>query len=1280
MFIKIMIFTFITSMASAHANEWIKISPLSYCSQFHIEYNAQNSQQLRYRPAPGADYITHTGALDNINDLSSMTDVLINAADKFCPMGVNSYQDLKLVCNIPENDIKPFSDEYAGLLKDIINVINQSGDSCSDVIPYIQIQNEITQLRGDELISFKNHKSIFKMFVGEEKEKLLDHFYECGGEKGSSQFIENLIILETRNACLFPKPQGLLTFEQTKAVAKNISEAYPNLGVLNLANKSDDIIKNTVIQFTQKILQEQLTEILGPDANKEEFIKKLDITRDLKNISASKTLDYASYILKIDAPLEIVDKALPHLVSTNLEKTLPKDMPESEKQKILNELILPQVTQKYNSCIKDLKETVKYPNPFKGKRAFKKLVSHRKELEKKFCEQNPTSCEKQICGPSINLGSTNPEKTDMAQIQACLISSVIDSTKPLLEVVIASQKSTFKEHFEMNDIMINSMTEASYEQFYQCADTEVKKKAKREYNEGFTKNLTALYPLSVDDFKRVLDKCSIETEKELTTDFVSLLLGNNSAVQDKFSSNKVANIHGSNIDESIKELTQNIISESVPPCISEQQRKSSRGANYKVATINCRAAIEIEAGTRLIEKAIEETFTENEIPRDIANKEIEIFKKCSIKSKEDFTDSLFNIKHRTPVYDESTAASYLERNHSFFKCVKNMVFNSADLITNKSIDKIIKENEKKLSNPNLFKSLKPEVVSKTKQCFTKGINSIQSWPKFIEFNSNKGLESLQEKCTQSATEFLLPKLIISEATTLLSKLDSTRILTKDEINLVLEDVSNDFIKEYNIEMPHQTLSSRNEYIFARAYRNFKNSQPNGANNIEDFISRTTKLAQLKTIKKIKQNIVGEVATRSYPNIDLSELSNVLTPQCINNFYEINKTKIEDLIALINTHAEPSNSKKLDLRELFIQYLSKGIKRAQKYDRLQQNIKNLELMCTNPKEFESLTKIANLGVADDIVINIIKEKLTTTFAAITKSQCYNHITNHSLEIGKELSKELCESTNLADKDELHSLKLKILQKISFEQYTNLLDFIINGRVMSEKIIKENLDDNFFEELLYRNDKDIINYIYSNFDFVAAGEKETLSNLNKMVVEKIFKISAPSEFATEFIQNQLITGIGLGGYKQAKATIDDSLSELPWHIKIVDDVGNNVVTSNTKSAFESRWNYAGIKHYFNFTKSSSAQQNEVINKVYNNAIIPQVSNSLSEEDKTAKMTQLTSFIADYITNEQVHPNPDYKKPRKITIQGEQHTLPGTKKNLSFTEKLTKDIQQEVLDSIL
>ena len=1271
---KLMFLTFLISM-NLNALEWVKISPLSHCEQFFIEFSEQNGKYIvRYQKYPNSDFIVSSKPLTNINDLGLLTDELVEAADNFCPFDLEVEHNTEIECGHIDHDEKPFSDDYALFVEDIIEIIDESGNNCDDVIPLIALQEEISQLDSKDLITFDKYSSTLKIFVGDDTEKIIDHFYECGGKKGSDKFIENLILLESKKACVFPAPPGLLTLDEAKKTAKRIAKEYPNNGIMSLGMNQGKMTKHAIVEFTNDILKKNAKLVFGPEYNADQFIQNLDIYKNLKNVKSSRVLDYASYIMSLDAPLEIIDKGIPQLARSNFGKMLPESMSQKDKDLFVDENITPIIKDNYNSCIADFKKKVGYPNTFKGKDPEKKLIKYRKKLQKSFCKKNPHVCNQNICGEGPNFASHDPDLKDMEQIQACLFAGLTKSAKPLLHKIIADQKKTFASHFEMNDEMINGITDDAYADLYQCADQKFKQQANLNYREGFTENVEALQHTNADDYLKVLKQCALGVEENLTGVFASLLMGSIDPVNKSFGTNKQVSIYGHKIDQGAKDFANKAIEESLPACVARQKEIAKRNNDLAPSAINCRVALEIEASSNLISKLISDTFKQYKVDPKSGAKVTSKFEACSQNAKEDSYEALFNKRHPSPIYDAKDAERFLSERNNYYECVTDMVANTAEGISDKFVYDLLAENKDQLKSYDKIKKLKEPVIKLTKACFREKMEELGSWTKFMDFNNEDGLTKLQEDCTNKATEYMLPKIMLYETKAQLESIAKTNVVSDKDNELITEHLLDQLKEKYDISVPFLTREPKDEYVLKEAFKRFR--EQNGPDaDMNNFINDVIDTAKSKTVAVIKFNIIDEIEEVADPGYDFSELKHIITPQCIERYLDQNDDQIKKLTKLIESHA-PKTDKDVDLRTLFINYLKKGLQRSLYKGRYIELTKNLKDLCKNPKKYKDLENIAKLGIADDLLISIIKEKVIESFNNVSKNQCYDDLKSHNIKLPEKVQTQLCEDHSYSS-TRVMDIRNLLMKYVTDPDLRVKAELILQKKIQSDKLVNTKFEDSYFmDDLLYK-DKAVLNYIYTNFDKVVANVPKTVEDLNVLIVERIFADKSKSSFAKEFVENQLVSTIGLGNYDMAKEKVKDKLNGLSLTLKAVDFVTAKGIQRHTHEGLRKKWTHSSLKRYLDLRSAPDEKVEGLIEQVFKKAVVAELKQSTTEKEKTQNMKELTEYVTNFVATNNNHPNPKYKEGKTITIRGAEYEVPpqGDKMH-GFEGRLATDIEEYVI----
>ena len=1274
--------------ANIFAKDWIKINPLNFCKEFALEYYFDDGYKIRFKQSLNDEEYTYLEKkLLDINDLNTITDIITDASLNYCPFSIEIEIDKENSCRDIDDSTKPFSNDYVNFVKDVITGVDQKGNNCKDVIPLLKLQETIEQIDQKDLISFDKDRDLLNLFVGSEKDKMIDHYHECGGSSNSGTFIKNMILLESKNACLYQEPNGLLSFDQTLKIAEQVSKKYNKRSITSLGLDSDELIKDVIVTFTKEIITDQSKELFGEDVDTNEFLHNLDFYQNFKDLKDFRTLDYAAYILKIDAPLEIVEKGIPLLVENHYSSMLPQNLSKKEKNDFLNKKIIPIVKQRYSSCISSFKQIMRYPSKHKKRDDFKAYIKHRKKLESDFCKVNPEICKNRQCGQSINFGSTDPEVTDMNQIQACLFEGLTVSIAPMFKEIISSQKEEMSKYFSLTDSAINEMTDKNYDYLYQCMDQKIKTIAGIQYNESFTERNDVLKRITATDFTDTISKCALEVEGSLTKDFVTLLMGNMSAVKDQFGTNAPYSMYGIELDTGSTQFANEVMDSTIPACLNSQQEKLGLNPDFKVSYSICRPLIEVESGKKIISKNLENLFNDNNGNNSKSKKILDDFNNCVTDSKEKILGSIFNENSEHTISNQENIESHLLKNNSFYQCVKNSITETTKVISDISITNILNENKDSISNPKYVQNLKPEVIKLTSMCFKQELNRIKNWPEFLKFNETNGLSSLQKTCTNEATEFLLPKVVLSETKQQLLALSSTNIANKDEVALTIENISNKLADKYKINIPRNISIPKAEYILLESYKIIKRNTNNPELSIEEFISEITKTSKSEAVVTIHKNIIDSMKDLN-KNYDLNIFSQAFNPTCLNQFYTINENKISTLISKIAKNSKPE-SPKVDLREEFAEYINKGLINAKDNNRFDILISNLEKVCKDPNNYKDLNKIVETGIADDILIGVIETKIKQSLLEINKNKCIGDFDEYGINISKSLKDDICNvSTN--GKYSLRDFKKRFLDENKDPKQRVLFDFILHKKIDSDIIVNRDIDKELIEKILFEN-KDILNFVYTNFQDVASGESNTSTKLNKIIVEKLFSPDNKNKFSENFINNQLISGIGLAGYDIALEQIDEQINDINFLDKITNfespDIIRSIFKPNieqyTKPTFQEMWSFDSVKEYVAIDKMNKTNRDLMYDSVYNLALYPEVDETETDTSKKEKRDLLAVKISKILDTSKVHKNSDYVPASRrynnnlgIYITTKAKGEP----NLNFSQRLAQDIADKVTEKIV
>lgn len=1265
------VFLFILSIQNSFSQEWNTIVPLDNCSEFTIDFKEESEDEylIRYKRTPQSQYTYLDKPLSNINDLSSLTDLLISTAFNYCPFEFELEINTQAECHRIKTQARPFSDNYVSLLENFIGIINHNDNKCDAVIPYIELQEKITNLQGKDLIDFEESSSLAKIFADDEVDKIIDHFYACGGKKGTKKFIRNLIVLEAKKACLYPEPPGLLSLKETLSIANQLALETRPMGLISLNSEKDNITKKAVNKFADAILNKQLKSLLGEKFNTQAFIKNLDSIKAIKDAKEEKTIENLSYITSIDAPLEIVDKGIPYLVKENFEKVLPKTMTKEQKKNFLDKKITPTITENYNSCIAQSKERVKYNMGLKQK----DLIKHRKNLETNFCAKYPHQCKSKTCGKTVKNYLTEREDiSDMSVIQSCLFTSINKTMPDVLSVIIDGQEENFKDAFEFTPALKSQLSSKATKKLTNCLDTNVRAKSKNKVINKSEKE--AYLHITASDYQELLSYCSSETEESLSEDFITLLLGNNDALVSLYDSPSTIQYYDKEINADVFAATQDIINSTLPSCLKEQKIKANKNSSLKPSASFCKPLIESEAASHVIRHHLEKTLQDQGI-FDSPNKDelLSKFEMCKISAQIEIKSDLFNKKSRSPILTEQDANSYLDQNHTFYGCVTNAITDTTELVADYSLLNTIENSKDKLKEIKVFENEHQNIVKNVRSCFKEKLEKIGSWPNFVEYNANDGLSKLQQKCTNKASAYIVPKLITNEAAIQLSSLEEINLIGENSSPQITQSSIQELALELGVSFDKNKSSNYNlKKVFQKHQLNFPNLSQEKV--IDSFIEKYSATVQSKTMEALDTNLIDKLIEDSKPGFDFSELKTALPAKCINNIYTNHKDKLADLIKLSQENATPSRTK-TDVQEIAVDLLQKALIYSQMRGNYYSFLEDLKQICKSKDASKDVAIFKKLRLADDLFLSQLQNQIKASFEEVAIDQCYESLLQDEVKLPNELANKLCLDNNLhkSQYDDIHKQALNYLND---PKKKAILDIIINRKHKTISAVNDYFGRNSNIDKLFK-DSNVLDYLYDNFDQVVAGVPKAKNELNKLALDKIFQDKGKSSFAYKFSKLQMISGIGISGYDIAKEKIDDKMENLGFIERQI----KNRISENVNLEFNKRWKYAGISHYFNIDKMDSKTRTDLITSVYQNAILPRVDKDVTKSEQNEKMDKLSDDITDLINNYAMHENKDFIPSKKIKVQGSYVTIPAKGKGkLTFAEKLASDITDSTIDNII
>ncbi len=1256
-------------LSIAIAEEWKTISPLSHCKKFKIEYMFDGVYKIRYKETRNSNYKLYPKTLKNLNNLSLLSNELMAISQGYCPSKnvFSSNPDGIYTCSPEKISSEPFDKNYMSLLLNMIETIDKFESNCNDVIPLIKLQNEIAQLDQKKLLHFKKSRNILKLFTNSKSDKLIDHFNDCGGSQNVNQFIKNVILLEAKDACMFPSPPGLITFDQAEEIAQKVSEKYkevsaekyniaqsdlggkPNrneliqVGLIELALIENDLTKDTLVSFSNAAFNTQVRSIFGDDFPSEKFVSNLNVVKKLKKIKSSKSMDYVSYILSPNAPLEIIDKGLPSLINSSFIEMLPNEMSQLEKKNYIKESILPIVKEEYESCISQAKKRIKFG--FKGDDL--ELIMHRKKIENAYCSKNKKACSMLGCKKIKNFLTLRSDITDMNKIQACLFKGIANSIRPLLKKIITVKKDSFKNDFDLSTNTVNSLSETAFNDLYSCTDKKVKEISNKNYEEGFTHNIEALYHITTKEYTKVLSECSKNSEKELTAFFAKMMIINLEAVKKMFPSKVTKILHNKEVNVSTDIFAMKIAKKALNSCLMYQKKKVTI---MKSSSIMCKPIIEMEAAKKLVASSLRLGMDEAKVPKQKITKIINKYLKCSSKAIEKANESYFNPKSKNPIVSIEDSNQYLNLNHSFFNCLPPAIESTSQAATFATLTEMEKEILPQLDDKDFFYKLKPEISKKVRGCFTNKIKNIKSWNSFLKFHDQDGVTKLKEKCTEKATEFALSTITVNETNKKLSMLRDLNLTA-----FTMKNISSLLKKSYQLKSKPATNDLK---VVTEAYRSFPKKED--GSEVSDFVKDYTQKVQLNVLSDIRINILEELLKNSSPRYDFSDLEKSITPTCLNKLYEFNKENIKHITELIEKNTPANPEEKKDLKKYFIDVLQKGLIRSKESNRYEAFINNLNKICSRPEDFKDIKDLTMTGIADDIILGQLGERIRTYFINTAESQCYLELENEKISLKEKSKKELCSRTN--SKDGPHEKFMAGLRKeVLTKSKWHFLNFISKRQRKSIKMIQEKLSQSHIDRLFYTN-PGVLKDIFDHFDLIVSNDPKELEKVTIKAVNRLFEDKSISQFASDFVELQLVSAIGIKGLPIAKKEAEHRLSNLKFYENPF--IGD--IAIRTESELHKRWNFEGVAHYLNWNNLPDYKRKELINGLISSNIEPVINSNITDKRRIRREESYVKKVESHVKTFGAFKNPEY------------NSYPD-QKTLSFSEKLAYDVKKSITEAV-
>ncbi len=1021
------------------ASDWQKMKPLLHCSEVTLEYKAHNDIfKVRIPHQNSLGYYIET-TLRDLNDLSALTEELNKASSDYCPASevVQNFDFGNSSCTPQQRQYTP---NFIDLFRSITTIVNSDSDAiCANIIPFIKLQDEISELTEADFVRPRKTKrlsgKLLKLLTDNDTDKLIDHFFACGGKRGSSSFIKNLILLNVKEACIAPKPEGALDWSDAEKIAEEISSDYESMSLMRIQKKQKEITTDAVSMFARKITTDQLKGLLSPyltgdiNAQTDQFLEGLESYQELESIKTDDLTQYVSLVYSVEAPIEIGQKVLPLIVANSFSDRLPKTWTPSEKERFTNDTLIPKAVENYKKC---LASEINYSGLNQSFIGLKDKIHYRASLKNNFCQKHPEKCPENSCGTQVNFLSEDDSATDTQRVQGCVVQSITTSIKPYLEKLIEDQKEVFKKDFEMTDKMATSLKEGTWNDLTSCLNK------KLESSNSILNDPSALRKIDPTAYEKYIGQCGDFAQENVSRKFVSLILLNNKTLKDSYNEGSTTiDQYGIARSNQLTAITEKILTDAYTPCMDSQQ-------GTKDATL-CTPSIEMKAASMVIEKSLKDNNSQERADLNLIIKEFKACTNTSVTSS--FTD-IQNSTSRYPINTAEQTKTYLDRNPAFYSCIQTAIADSSYIIAGLEFDKSIQSNLEKVKDKNYLKDQRPLVQNEIKECFSREFTQMgtqQPWTSFLAFNENDGLTKLQNKCEQEATSLVISNVVIKEAIAALDPLVENQFFnSRTEVFNILSLKANQLKEKYSVNLPSDlNPDKRTHYIFREALKTHLKE----GKTVDAFLDDATANLEQRTVGVIHKNLLAKVNDQGF--------SSSFDKACLFGLYKITQTD------------QSPDSEPLSMTKL-ADYLKIGINLYREQGRQTYSDKMSEIKeeCQNIQRFSNNQQFQKSRFYD----LIIKGQIQTLF----KAEFENGIMD-----------------NLKD-------KLKSIQN----PYKDIKLVHANKMITSmQELLDKNLESKKLYSTLF-SDGEVMKYAHANIDALLSSSEKVKKELSKVLINQVF----------------------------------------------------------------------------------------------------------------------------------------------------------------------------------
>lgn len=1273
-------YTFVYATLAWSQSDWRPIAPLDYCSKFTIEYQITSDGEYKVRiPGPSGPKLLDQKLAD-INDLSSLTDILVEESTKVCSQGFELIVDGNyLVLEEPENqnasDCRQkitYTEPYLDLTREMISILQYEGNRCDQLLAYTKLQTKISELSDEELIELETPSSLghvfIKMFKGDETDKMVDLYTTCGGEKFSDKFVTNLILIETKNSCMMPRPPGIFDFEQVKAIAEDIAKDYNGLGLLDINDKKAEITKRAVQTLSKKALKIEIENLLGPElVDSEGFAQNLEALQLLEKADYEELdPDFLSLGFSFEATMEVAKKALPLIAKSSFQDKFPETWSEDKKSAYFEKEFLPKVENDYAACMSEhyKKSALDLSIPLN------KRLKARSKLKGEYCKNHPEQCAGKSCDESVNILSQDPTITDSSVVQGCVMQAMVRAVKPTIKLGISAQLPSFENDFSMSEQELDALTQEGYEELLFCANNKIMEVSDedafsetRDNSPPILSSPKYLQKISAGQFENVILECANVAETKIAKDFFKRTLLGQDALAQNYPKNEEGKLALHNEVSSILDSTYS-------PCI-ERQLEESDGKLAARNPMLCIPIVEMAAAKTIIKTTLQKTFKEENVLNTRASRfALMDFDNCASKTIDNSLDAIAQSEDDTnyPIATNEDAEAYLEKNPAFYQCVKQGILTSTEIIGSKVYDESTSEMKSELSDPEYLDRLKDPALAIIKSCFSKELDKLGTWGGFTAFNEKDGLTQLQNQCTEKVMDYVLPKTLVTESKSQLLPLIEEGFLSgNEEVVNTLAQTALELRKRYKLKAPSDLKGQELvEWSFANAHNAHLRSQDTklddkssqksskGLKNkesaktqkdTESFVNEYTEVIMDKAITSIHRNTRKKLSEISEENYD--DFFNALTPQCLQQIYTGYNKEIMAFTEKLEEQADP-NTDSAPLSDEIAQMLLTGLTYQKQLGDMEYRLKVEEIKrtCQNLSYYKDPAQLAKTGVFDFFFKGIIRDTVYESFDKVVSEQCLDDLGKY---LDAESSQRICMERDPAKGDKIITELLKSAKTIKDPSRNRAILFAGKRHLDMIKLLNKKLKNaRALEATLFKDDDQILNQIYENFTGIVLEDKEIMLSLEKTIVEKLFANRESESFADDFSKIQISSGLGLSGYEQANDAVN--LKTVRKSVGFWEDiiVNKDKVVKVGKEGLQKAWVPTTLERYLDWKGIDPKQRKKLINSLYENAITPSILGSEPDNDKIAQDVgkhaseyrysdnktfedRITKFINDYVLDE-------------------------------------------------